>query len=276
MRVPELPEVETLRVSLSRHLSGQTICAVNVDDPRLLKAHGIEALQDLLVGVEIVSVRRRGKYLLFDLDSGLVFISHLRLTGSWMLVDASLPRFTRATIDLSNGLRIAYVDVRRFGTWDLLPEGKETLFLEKRLGPDPLGNEFTPQTLSSGFHRRTTTVKAMILDQRIAAGVGNIYADEALHRARIHPSKEAGRLSVNQTARLAIAIRETLKLAIQQQRGTTATAGYYGGGLRKFRVFEREGLPCLVCRRRIVKTRVAGRRTYHCPRCQRVPTKPNS
>jgi formamidopyrimidine-DNA glycosylase len=276
--VPELPEVETIRASLAPALSGRTLQQVEIIDPRLTRPEPPEAVAAALSGERIVDVRRRGKYLVLVFESGRHLLVHLRMTGNvlypapeWHEDDPHV----RAVVRLDDGSDVVYRDVRRFGTWDLLEPGEvNDYFAVRRLGVEPLGRAFTVERLAGVLAGRTTPVKAALLDQRAAAGVGNIYADEALWHARIHPLTPAGELDAEQVAALRAGVRKALRLGVRRRGATLRDYRDAGGGRGRmqdeFRVYGREGEPCERCGTPIAKTRVAGRGTWYCPVCQQA------
>jgi formamidopyrimidine-DNA glycosylase len=221
-------------------------------------------------------VRRRGKYLVVVFESGRHLLGHLRMTGN-VLHPAPEGReddpHVRAVVRLDDGSDVVYRDVRRFGTWDLLEPGElDEYFAARRLGVEPLARVFTAASLGRALAGRRAPVKAALLDQRAAAGIGNIYADEALWYARVHPLKPAGELGEEQVSALREGVRKALKLGIRRQGATLrdyrSADGSRGRMQEEFRVYGRAGEPCERCGTPIAKTRVAGRGTWFCPTCQ--------
>jgi formamidopyrimidine-DNA glycosylase len=272
--VPELPEVETVRSQLAGVLRGARIESAEILDPRLVRPFEPEAIAAELEGERIVSVQRRGKYLIVRFESGRVLLIHLRMTGSlrhapWESLGFDAHR--RAVLRLDNGSDVAYRDVRRFGTWELLEPGQLGPYLASRLGPEPLG-ALTARRLGNRLAGRRAPLKAALLDQRTVAGLGNIYADEALWYARLHPLRAAGGLTEGELRRLHRAIRRALRLGVERQgaslRDYAAPDGGRGAMQEEFRVYGRDGEACERCRTPIARTRVAGRGTWYCPRCQ--------
>jgi formamidopyrimidine-DNA glycosylase len=270
--VPELPEVETIRAQLAPRLEGRTLASVEILDPRLTRPHDLFEVAEELEGDRVVAVERRGKYLLLRLASGLGLLVHLRMTGGfhWRPV-----QHERAVLELDDGTRLAYRDVRRFGTWLVLEDADVEPYLAAKNGPEPLGPRFTSRWLGAQLARRRAPLKAVLLDQRVVAGLGNIYADEALWRARLSPLRPANELSPDEVARLNRAIRASLRTGIERQGSTlrdyAAPDGASGSMQDEFRVYGRDGELCLRCRNTITKTRVGGRGTWYCPRCQPLP-----
>jgi formamidopyrimidine-DNA glycosylase len=273
--MPELPEVETVRRKLVPHLAGRTIVRARIDDTRLVRPEPPEVVAARLTGARVTALGRRGKHLLIGLEDGGTLAVHLRMTGKFLLGDvpADHPHL-RAVLELDDATTVAYADQRRFGTWRVL-EGEPELqeFLDERLGVEPLDEDFDGRVLAKLFAGRRASIKAMLLDQRLIAGVGNIYADEALWAAKVHPETPAGLVSRPKLDLLAAAIRDVLEVALVAQGSTLrdfqSPDGAYGSMQERFKVFDRTGEPCLRCGTPIVKLRVAGRGTHVCPRCQR-------
>jgi formamidopyrimidine-DNA glycosylase len=273
--VPELPEVETVRVQLAPVLVGRRLERVEIVDERLTRPDDPATVAADLEGERVAAVERRGKYLVVRFESGRVLLMHLRMTGSLRHARrGNLPEdpYRRAVVTLDDGSDVAYRDVRRFGTWTLLEPGELEPYLATRLGTEPLGARFTAKALAARLAGRRASVKAAILDQRNVAGVGNIYADEALWRARIHPLRAAGELDAPALQALHRGIRRALEAGIARQGATlrdyAQPSGAAGTMQDEFKVYGRDGEPCLRCGALIVKTRVAGRGTWFCPRCQ--------
>jgi formamidopyrimidine-DNA glycosylase len=275
--VPELPEVETVRRRLAPVLVGARIERAEIVDVRLTRPVEPRVVAERLVGDTVASLERRGKYLLWRLEGGRTLVVHLRMTGSFLhAASGSLPEdaHRRATLRLDSGSDVAYRDVRRFGTWELLDEGHLRPYLEARLGPEPLGSSFSASRLGVLAAGRRAPVKSFLLDQRRIAGIGNIYADEALWRARIHPLRPAGGLDAGEVARLHRAVRAALRRGVELQGSTLrdyVTPEGEGGGMQhEFHVYGRLGEPCDRCGRPIERIVVGGRGTWLCPRCQAV------
>ena len=267
--MPELPEVETIRSQLAPRLAGRTLVSVEILDPRLTRPIDLFEVAEELEGDSIVAVERRGKYLVVRLESGLVLLVHLRMTGSFGFEPTS---HERAVLELDDGTRLAYRDVRRFGTWLVLEDAELEPYLAGKNGPEPLGARFTAEWLATRLAVRRAPVKAVLLDQRVVAGLGNIYADEALWRARVNPLRPAESLDPDDVRRVHRAIRAALRAGIARQGSTLSDYrtpdGSRGEMQEEFRVYGRDGLPCPRCGTTISKTRVGGRGTWYCPRCQ--------
>jgi len=270
--VPELPEVETVRTKLAPRLVGRTLARVEILDPRLTRPHDLFEVTEELEGDRVLAVERRGKYLLLRFESGLGLLVHLRMTGGFHWTPVS---HERAVLELDDGSRLVYRDVRRFGTWLVLEESDLEPYLATKNGPEPLGPRFTARWLGAQLARRRGPVKTVLLDQRIVAGLGNIYADEALWRARVNPLRPADCLAAAEVARLTRAIRAALRMGIRRQGSTlrdyAAPDGASGTMQDEFRAYGRDGLRCYRCGATITKTRVGGRGTWYCPRCQASP-----
>jgi formamidopyrimidine-DNA glycosylase len=273
--MPELPEVETIRLALEPHIVGRRFERVQIDDQRLVRPFEPTAVAAELEGERVAALERRGKYLIVRFESGRVLLIHLRMTGSLRharggSIDEDPHR--RAVVKLDDGSDVAYRDVRRFGTWLLLEPHEVDPYLAQRVGREPLERGFTAKRLAGRLEGRKAPLKAALLDQRTIAGLGNIYVDEALWRAQLHPLRPAGSLAPDETARLTRGIREALRAGIAQQgaslRDYSTPDGRRGRMQERFRVYGREGEPCLRCGTPVEKIRVAGRGTWYCPACQ--------
>lgn len=282
--MPELPEVETVRRGIERRAVGRVIERIEVFRERTVRRQGREAIIDGLTGVRIDAARRRGKYLLCDLDSGGVLMMHLRMSGRVLVVPVATPRpaHTHVVMHLSpdtNGDRheMWFVDPRTFGevvVFDAADEPNVAPELS-RLGPDPLVDGLDEAALARILHGRRGNLKALLLDQRRIAGIGNIYADEILHRARLRHDRLPSRLDTPTRKRLLAAIHSVLNAAVEKGGSTLDDTQYVGvdGDTGWFqtehRVYDRAGERCITCRKaRIVRRIVAGRSTCFCPACQ--------
>jgi len=275
--VPELPEVETIRRQLAPALEGRRIEGVEVRDPRWSEPAPPEAVEDAVRGRLIEHVVRRGKYLILSLEDDVHLVMHLRMTGNLLLAgDAEDPPHLRVAIGLDDGRRLLFVDVRRFGTGDVLL-GTDALeqYFDSRLGVEPLSVDFTAEALRALARGRKQPVKAFLLNQERIAGVGNIYADEALFRARIHPLRPVGTLKRDQIEALRAGVVESLELGIDSKGASIDdyrhVDGARGSFQDRFLAYSRAGEPCVRCGTPIMKLRAAGRGTYICPNCQRRP-----
>ena len=273
--MPELPEVETVRRQLEPVLIGRRFERVEINDPRLVRPFEPVAVAAELEGERVAEVDRRGKYLIFRFESGRVLLVHLRMTGSFRHrrngVGEDDPH-RRAVVRLDDGSDVAYRDVRRFGTWLLVEPEELEPYLADRLGEEPLVAGFTPARLARRLAGRRAPIKAVLLDQRTLAGLGNIYVDEALWGARLHPKRPAGELDANDVRRLHGAIRRVLQTAIERRGSTlrdySTPRGRRGSMQRAFKVYGRMNEPCDRCGTPIEKTRTGGRGTWYCPHCQ--------
>jgi formamidopyrimidine-DNA glycosylase len=273
--MPELPEVETVRASLEPRLVGRRFDEVEILDSRLTRPIDPAEVAAELTGERVEAVHRRGKYLIFRFESGLVLLIHLRMTGSLFHSGngASSQTHVRAVVRLDDGSDVVYRDVRRFGTWLVLRADELDAYLAARLGGEPLEPAFSARGLGERLAGRKLPLKAALLDQRTLAGVGNIYADEALWRARLDPRRPAGELSRKEVAALHRALRRALEAGIARQgaslRDYRTPDGSAGGMQHEFKVYGRGGEPCFRCGGPIAKTRLGGRGTWFCPVCQR-------
>jgi formamidopyrimidine-DNA glycosylase len=274
--VPELPEVETIRARLEPALVGRRIERVDIADPRLTRPEPPEAVAAELAGERIRALDRRGKYLVVVFESGRRLLIHLGMTGNLQHpAEGGLAAdpYRRAVVRLDDGSDVAYRDVRRFGTWTLLElEQFEEYLTVRRLGREPLERDFTSRALAHALEGRRAPIKAALLDQRAAAGIGNIYADEALWRACIHPLRPSGTITPEEVGALRKGIRQALEMGIARQgaslRDYRDPSGARGRMQDEFRVYGREGEPCARCGTPIEKIRAAGRGTWYCPTCQ--------
>lgn len=258
---------------------GRTVVAAEILDPRLTRAADPSEIAIGLVGERFAEVARRGKYLLLRFAADATLIGHLRMTGGFSIGDPEALRSAphlRARLVLDDGVGLAYTDIRRFGTWDVVSDrAAEAAYLELRVGPEPLSNAFTPLVLGAALARRAAPIKSVLLDQRVVAGVGNIYADEALHLARIHPRTEARRLSPARATALHDAVRTVLEMGIAAQGATIrdyrTPDGASGSMQERFHAYGLTGEPCSRCGTPIRRIVVGGRATHFCPHCQRLP-----
>jgi formamidopyrimidine-DNA glycosylase len=275
--LPELPEVETIRRQLAPALEGRRIDGVRVIDSRWCEPAPPEAIEDALRGREIESVGRRGKYLIVSLEDDVHLVMHLRMTGNLLLTeDRDDPAHLRVAIELDDRRRLLFVDVRRFGTGDVVLGGDALdEYFESRLGVEPLSADFTADALRALAKGRKQPVKAFLLNQERIAGVGNIYADEALFRAKIHPLRPVGTLRRQQIEALREGVVEALELGLDSKGASIDdyrhVDGARGSFQDRFLVYSRAGEPCVRCGTPIAKLRAAGRGTYICPNCQRRP-----
>ncbi len=278
--MPELPEVETIRRQLEPRLAGRRLERLEVLDPRWCEPAAPAEVDAAVRGRRIERLERRGKYLVLSLASDVFVVMHLRMTGNLLLVPASdgageRPHL-RARFALDSGANVLFCDVRRFGTGVvLLGTDARDAYFAARLGVEPLAPEFTAEALRALAAGRRAPVKAFLLSQERIAGVGNIYADEALFRARIHPLRPVGSLRRAQVEKLRDAVVESLEAGIDA-RGATIDDfrdidGARGSFQDRFLVHRREGEPCPRCGNAIRKIRAAGRGTYVCEHCQPRP-----
>jgi formamidopyrimidine-DNA glycosylase len=288
--MPELPEVETVRIGLQKLLPGRVVAGVEYDWPKSFP-NAPEDVQEFLVGADVVTVARRAKVLLIELSTKYSLVVHLKMTGQMVFRSAEasfgaghpnssligdLPdKSTRVTITFEDGSRLFFNDQRKFGWMRLIPTAEVVnLDFFKRVGPEPLSADFTWQNFRERLVRRkNTNIKAALLDQTVIAGVGNIYADESLWGAKIHPETLVRDIGAQKFKALYTALVEVLRLSIEKggstDRNYVDAEGKRGSYLTFAGVFRREGKPCPRCGTTIIKTRVAGRGTHLCPHCQK-------
>ncbi len=273
--MPELPEVETIVADLRPHLVGRTIVHCELRFPSIVRHPEPETFIDSITGMRIEAVGRRGKFIFIALGEGRLLVVHLGMTGQLRLVDAAteIANHTHAIFDLDDGMQLRYRDPRRFGR--LLLGTQDELLISgtlPKLGPEPIDPTFDAEALFERFRRRRAPVKAVLLDQSTVAGVGNIYADESLHRARLRPDRIAGSLSRKSVRRLHESLRDSLEVAIRNRGSSVDTYrdawGDMGSQQEELLVYGRAGEPCLTCGRPLSIARIAGRSTVFCRRCQ--------
>ncbi|MEM9438192.1 MAG: bifunctional DNA-formamidopyrimidine glycosylase/DNA-(apurinic or apyrimidinic site) lyase [Pseudomonadota bacterium] len=283
--MPELPEVETVRRGLSPVLEGQVIERADVNRPDLrwpLPAR----MAERLTGMRVMSLRRRSKYILADLESGETLLIHLGMSGRMLISGAEVGGFyhehpapekhDHVVLHMQNGARVTFNDARRFGHMDLWPTHDiENHWLIQSLGPEPLGNGFHERYLTEKLRGRNTPIKAALLDQRVVAGLGNIYVCEVLHRARVSPRRKAGNLSSARAGALVPIIRDVLSEAIEaggsSLRDYRQADGELGYFQHTFRVYDREGESCVTggCAGTVRRIVQSGRSSFYCSTCQR-------
>jgi formamidopyrimidine-DNA glycosylase len=272
--MPELPEVETVVRNIRPDLVGRHIIGMWYDWPSMLHRADPVTFAERLQGQRIQHVRRRAKYIICELDHDLLVI-HLKMTGRLYVADSDMPNFADKWVhfraDLDNGQQLRFSDSRKFGRVYLVTDFSE---INANIGPEPLEDAFTPAIFHQRLQGRQKAIKALLLDQSFVAGVGNIYADEALFRAKIHPLRRADTLSLAESAALYIAVRDALNAGIQHEGASInwyrKPDGTKGDSQNHFYVYGRTGQPCLVCGHEIHKIRVAQRGTHICPNCQRL------
>ena len=283
--MPELPEVETVRAGLQPVMEGRVIKTAQINRPDL-RFPLPERMAERLQGARVLTLRRRSKYILADLSTSETLLIHLGMSGRMLISGAILGDFhtghsavqkhDHVVLDMDDGVRITFNDARRFGAMDMIATADSASHpLLKTLGPEPLGNSFHADYLAGRLKGRTMPVKAALLDQRIVAGLGNIYVAEALFRARIDPRRAAGDLTAPNIASLVAEIRDVLSEAIaaggsslKDYRQTDGELGYFQ---HSFRVYDREGTPCPTdrCTGQVTRIVQSGRSTFFCPICQR-------
>lgn len=283
--MPELPEVETVRRGLLPALEGARIVNAAVNRPDLRWPFP-DNMSKRLTGARVTALRRRSKYILADLDTGETLLVHLGMSGRMTVSGDPLGQFhhehptpekhDHVVLDTDNGARITFNDARRFGAMDLMDTAtQDTHWLLREIGPEPLGNDFNEAHLIAAFTGKRSPVKSVLLDQKVVAGLGNIYVCEALFRSGISPLRHAGRISAPRVAKLVPIIRDVLRDAIESggsslrdHRQANGELGYFQ---HTFRVYGREGQPCQTpdCAGEIRRKVQSGRSSFYCPLCQR-------
>lgn len=287
--MPELPEVETVRRGLHELIISRTVKAVVHDTPKSFP-NAVSDVEEFLIGASVADVRRRAKVLLIDLSTGYTLVIHLKMTGQLVfrsqeavfgaghpsdsLIGELPDRSTRVTLSFIDGSNLYFNDQRKFGWIRLMPTLEvPNIDFMKKVGPEPLEADFTPEEFAARFSRRVrTSIKAALLDQTVVAGVGNIYADESLWGAKIHPQRLVGSITPSEFQRLYIELRGVMNLAIEKGGSTDKNyvnaEGKRGSYMDFARVFRREGQECPRCHETIIKFKAAGRGTHICPHCQ--------
>ena len=278
--MPELPEVETIVNDLRPRIEGRRFTSVSIYCPEMVHHTSVEELKRRLPGQVIKEIARRGKYLIFRLSSGAALIIHLRMTGSLLLRRKGEQRtesgpYVRAVFSLDNSTELLFTDRRKLGTISLVKDESEEI---GKLGPEPFDSSFTSKALAERLSRHKAPIKAVLCDQEIIAGIGNMYADEALFFSGIHPLKAANSLSDEEIKRLHRAIRDVLTKAIGNRGASISDyrrpTGEKGSQQDDFYAAHRGGQTCKVCATPIERIAVRNRGTYFCPKCQRVDTEP--
>ena len=273
--MPELPEVETVRRGLERLVVGKTIGQVRVRYAKMIGT-GVDSFVHDLPGQTIEKIGRRGKYLLFYLTGG-VLVSHLRMEGKYLFYSDAVPERKHAHVffEMTDGGTLVYEDVRKFGTMELLRKDQlEAYFASRKLGPEPTEANFLLSPFAAALSRSKKPIKPYLLEQTLVVGLGNIYVDEALWRARIHPARPASSLKPAEVKRLREQIIEVLQLGIEKRGSTIRTyrnALGEDGTMQDFlQVYGKTGQPCARCGSSIEKIKLGGRGTHLCPHCQKA------
>jgi formamidopyrimidine-DNA glycosylase len=267
--MPELPEVETIKNELLPWVTGQSFTRVTILDTDLVPETSIEEFHRGLAGQTIQGLERRGKYLIFNLASNQALIMHFRMTGAMLLNPKGIDRHVRAVFQLSNGIHLVFIDRRRLGVMWLVGNAEAIV---GKLGPEPLSGSFTPGILAQRLSQHHIPIKAALIDQGLVAGIGNMYADEALFAARIHPLRRTDTLVAEEIQSLYHCIREVLGAAIGNKGASVDTYvrpdGQIGTAQFNFQVAHRGEQLCPVCHTPIQRILVRNRGTYFCPECQ--------
>lgn len=288
--MPELPEVETVKIGLKRLLIGKEIKAITSDNPKSFP-NSTNDVDAFVIGAKISDVRRRAKVLIMDLSTNYSFVVHLKMTGQMVfrgqetfgaghpndsLIGKLPDKSTRVVITLSDDSKLFFNDQRKFGWMRVMPTSEiPNIDFMKRVGPEPLSLDFTAEVFIKRLERRkNSSIKATLLDQSVLAGIGNIYADESLWGAMIHPLTKTGQISKKSLIKLHSEIIEVLKLSIEKggstDRNYVDAEGKKGSYMSFAKVFRRNNQPCPRCQATIIKIRAAGRGTHLCPKCQKL------
>jgi formamidopyrimidine-DNA glycosylase len=268
--MPELPEVETVKNEITPHILGRCITGISLPWDGIVKEPSPEEFCRRVSGHKITATNRKGKYLIISLSSGEHLIIHLKMTGSLIIGASEPPKYTRAIIHLDSGQNIYFRDPRKFGVLKLVGD---TVEIDNKLGPEPFDDDFTREVFAERMAKRQTPIKALLLDQKFMAGVGNMYADEALFLAKIYPARLANSLDRKETGKLYDAIRRVLMAGIKYGGASVVTYfrpdGSQGTAHQHFNVAHGQKKTCSVCGTPIKRMVVRGRGTYYCPKCQK-------
>ncbi|MCP3030545.1 DNA-formamidopyrimidine glycosylase [Halobacillus sp. A1] len=274
--MPELPEVETVRQTLKQLIINKEIEEVSIFWNNIIKNPADpDVFKSLLQGQTILDIKRKGKFLVFEMED-LSMVSHLRMEGKFGVYDHTVPKpkHTHVIFHFKDGSELRYNDVRKFGTMHLFEKGTEWASKPlNQLGPDPFDPAFTEEYFYEKLKRTTRNIKAVLLDQAVVAGLGNIYVDEALYRARVHPERQADQLTLEEVKRVREASTSTIVAAVEQG-GTTIRSYLNGQGemgmfQQQLQVYGKENTDCQSCGSPIIKLKVSGRGTHVCPICQK-------
>lgn len=272
--MPELPEVEVIKEGLKRKVKNRRIAKVEVRFSKSIKNISPPSFRKRVIGREVKEISRRGKFLILSLDDSSFLVIHLKMTGQLIYCppNEEMDKHTCLIFTLDNNFQLRFMDMRRFGVVYLV-EGLEEITALADLGPEPLEDDFTSLSLEEILKGQKRKIKIVLTDQRVMAGLGNIYATEALYQAKVNPERRANQLTKSEIKALHGAIKDILKKAISA-RGTSTdtyrdTEGKKGRFQYQLQVYQREGDPCYRCGARISQVKISGRSTYFCPRCQK-------
>lgn len=270
-RMPELPEVELVRRKLNATVKGQKIEKVTILTDRIIRTPTVEVFQQKIKNQTIIDVDRRGKHLLFRLDD-YALVSHLRMEGKYRLTEKNEPlnKHDHVIFFFENGMQLRYHDVRKFGTMDLVQDEKEVKSI-RTLGLEPLDEHMNASYLNSILSRKKSSIKQALLDQTVVAGLGNIYVDEVLHHALVHPVKLANSLNYDELCRVTDSMKTIIQLAIANGGSSIRTyesMGEKGSMQNLHKVYNKANEPCIRCSSLIQKIKIGGRGTHFCPVCQ--------
>lgn len=272
--MPELPEVQTVINNLTPLITGRTVKEIDLLYPKMIQNDLVEFNQKI-IGRKFIGIRRRGKYLLFDLSDGQTLISHLRMEGKYSVLKdpEELPKHSHVVFWLDNGEKLVYHDTRKFGRMHLVSTNEVDQTKEiKKLGLEPFSSEFTPEALFAMLQKKKGKIKVVLLSQEVVVGLGNIYVDEVLYAAKIHPASISANLTLNDAKEIWQATKEILKKAIKYGGTTIFSFKNANGDIGHFqdylKVHSQEGATCKRDGHLVEKIKLDGRSTYFCPQCQ--------
>lgn len=272
--MPELPEVETISRELDKKVTGEKIKEVVINLPKIIKTPAPPVFKKELTGKKIKGVSRRAKFVILEIEGGLYLVIHLKLTGQLIVEKSESPieKHAHVIFKFASGKDLRFIDLRRFGTMNLVDK-LEKIKAYSELGDEPLASSFTPERLKEILDKRPTKIKQLLMDQTRIAGIGNIYAAEALFRARINPLRPAKTLNDSEVKKLHREIQEVLKEAIKYKGSSVddyvTTDGTEGGYEKKLLIYGRDKKKCPVCNGEIKTIKLGGRGTNYCPKCQK-------
>lgn len=274
--MPELPEVETVKRTLTEQIVGRTVTGITIIQPSVIRCPAPAGFTQSIIGKKVQGIRRRGKYLILNLSDDYTMVVHLRMTGQFTVAERETPikKHTHVIFDLDDGRHLRFWDQRRFGCIWLVTKGAlDRIGGLMTLGPEPLEEGFTIDILTKAVSNRQARIKGILLDQHVVAGIGNIYADEILYNSAIHPERTGASLTMDEIARLFTSIKYILAQGVEH-RGTSFSdyvdgRGQKGSHQNYLKVYQQVGKICERCQAKIERIKQGGRSAYHCPGCQK-------